>query len=734
MPGSSNGTVKIDERLHQQLNDDLDKKVASYAFTQHYNKFLEDSPNKSELNQFGDFSGSHSQFGGSGSIERGMGDLDQNTGLSFHSRSGLPPMSPISSLSSHTDSLKKTRSEGGHRSSSLTRFTPMDARKVTSLGVHESESEWSPSKYHRPEVTPRISSRLNPQTKRNMPSKAYKDSAMLPKEFKFDQSVQNGDTNALPEGQSLAIPRNVPDISALLKSSSKAAHKAIEAVPREKGNEQTIEALNIVRRTVKELERANGLAEAKLNEAIQQIRDAKDSARSEQQRANLAERELKRLATHGHSSGQSSQTKLLEDRNRALHAALESTKEDLARLSVELNLAREEAASIQGECNSVTQRLAKSIEKVEGLTTENGALQEKVKRLTTENDSYQSQITTLKAQLSSAALSQDQEIHNIAQTGKAPKALAAKKTKKVGLEEISQSLYNESEVEWIAQEIEERRQEKAKKARKAAKSAGHRQQTVPRTKHEQGRVFSKAPAASESRPRSMPHVTKSKRKPELLRTVIEDTDTETFASNEEDENLDDYDSDDSLLWDGSDMENLAEDEPSRILYRRYPAIHTRGKKSTTAKANVKEVISKLSRHDIAKCTICSRKAAAKQSSAHRRGLSLDDGEETIRPSKPGGKALQAVLAELQDEFCHLKIVYHSQSDELVKLDPARRMRDRKKLMQDLRDTIQSMEVKADQIYSLWDVVEAVDQGKPLLYDEPNRPPSRLHGRREWINP
>lgn len=726
----------------RDAQDDLDKELNKYSFT-HHNQLFDDSPNKSELNQFGDFSGSHSQFD-SGSIERGMANLEKSTDFSFKSKSAMPPMSTLSSLSSHTDSPRKARSEGGRRSSSFNRFSPMSTRKVTALGMHESESEYSPSKYYQPARTPHAASRMAPQSTRKVSPKSFKNTATLFNDLGLDDSVRLGNTTTMPAGQSFRLPRDIPDLSTLLTSSRKSGHKAIESVPVSEDNQKLFVALQELQATVDSLERQHHEAQEQLRKMKDALRRAEENVKAERQRANFAEEELKQyLSSNAKSAGSDSQIKALEARNATLISALNGAKKDLESRTLELELAREEAVGIEEECNGATERLAKALENVT--------------RLTLENEALKAQIRTLQAQLASARAKDDkardkqsvedkisERLRRQASSG--PATQPSKKSHTDPIEEhysdegieVSKSILNDSEIEDLSREVEDTRRRNAKKAankrqtsaqtqRKTSTQKSARQQSVER--HAQPKRGS-----VESHPKATAARQRPRKSPQPVQVSIS-SDDDTYLSSD----VDDVESELDLSSDEEDtaLASTAEDEPSQILYRRKP---TSRKAAGASKLNVQKVISELSQHDIAKCTICSRKAVTKGSAA--KGTSStqrktpgtqgagDASNATIRPSQPPIPALHSVLGGLEDEFRHLKIKYHSQNNEYNTLDPCLGKKKRKLLAEDLRATIEALEGKADQIYSIFDVLEAAATGAPLDYEGAAATPHI--GRQEWI--
>lgn len=744
MPGSLRSACDSKRAHRKDAQDDLDRELDKYSFTHQKDLLFDDSPNKSEMNQFGDFSGSHSQFDRSGSIERGMANLEKSTDFSFQSKSAMPPMSTISSLSSHTDSPRKTRSEGGYRSGSMDRFSPMSARKVTAIGLHESESEYSPSKYYQAVRTPHATSRLNPSSRKVSP-KSFKDPATLFNDLGLDDTVQNGDKSNAPAGRSLHLPRNVPDLSTLLTSSKKTVHKVVQSVPVSEDNQKLFDALQELRIVVEGLESENILAQERTRKATESLKKAEENVRTAQQRANLAESELKKRLTSKIGPSGQDQTKVLEARNATLLTALNAVKKDLENRTTELGLARDEIGTIEDECNRVTGRLANALENVKELTNENEALKAQVVMLKAQ---ISADTDAKKADEARERLTADKRI-----TERLRKHTSALDKKKPSIKppvedscsdegiEVSRSVLNESEIEELTQEIErERRQNMNRRPKPSARR--------PSTTAKRSTSDSK----NEVKPGQKPSITRNPPKdklrmkselvkpPKKLRKqvpILDDSERESCASFDEYEQDSDIDSDGVLSSDEeNELHNFsnAEDEASRILYRRKPALQTRGKHSAASTVDVQKLVNRLSRHSSAQCTICSRKAAVKQVPIQQRQkqpLTSLDSDATIRPSQPPLPALHSVLSGLEDEFRHLKAKYQGQTDEYNKLDPSLGKKKRKALAQDLRSTVEALEVKADQIYSVFDVLEAAANGTSFN-EEPARAPTPI-GRREWIN-
>ena len=84
-------------------------------------------------------------------------------------------------------------------------------------------------------------------------------------------------------------------------------------------------------------------------------------------------------------------------------------------------------------------------------------------------------------------------------------------------------------------------------------------------------------------------------------------------------------------------------------------------------------------------------------------------EPTIRPSQPPSIALATVMKGLEDELNHLKIQLSQYQDLYNGHDPALSRRQRKQCSKKIEGLVKDVDVKADQIYALYDVLEGQKQ-------------------------
>ena len=137
-----------------------------------------------------------------------------------------------------------------------------------------------------------------------------------------------------------------------------------------------------------------------------------------------------------------------------------------------------------------------------------------------------------------------------------------------------------------------------------------------------------------------------------------------------------------------------------------------------------QVLDGLAQHDGQNCTVCKRviehgvthrhDELAKETIIVPKPVPVSERmpeampyeeEPTIRPSQPPGLALATVMKGLQDELAHLKMQLSQYQSLYHRHDPALSKRKRKSVYKKVESLLKAIDVKADQIYALYDVLE-----------------------------
>jgi hypothetical protein len=115
-------------------------------------------------------------------------------------------------------------------------------------------------------------------------------------------------------------------------------------------------------------------------------------------------------------------------------------------------------------------------------------------------------------------------------------------------------------------------------------------------------------------------------------------------------------------------------------------------------------------HDNKSCTVCGRQNSQTTSPKIPRPVPVstrtaDDADATMRPTQPPRDALARVLKELKDELTHLHLELAAHEALLSAHDPSLGRRERKSIQDAMTDILARIDIKSDQIYNLYDVVE-----------------------------
>ncbi|KAI9743623.1 MAG: hypothetical protein M1818_002939 [Claussenomyces sp. TS43310] len=154
--------------------------------------------------------------------------------------------------------------------------------------------------------------------------------------------------------------------------------------------------------------------------------------------------------------------------------------------------------------------------------------------------------------------------------------------------------------------------------------------------------------------------------------------------------------------------------------------------------SAKCVLNKLAQHDGNNCTVCSRIAAfesmgntttridTKQITRIDKPVPVSErmptalpheDEPTMRPMVAPGLALATVMKGLQDELAHLKLQLALHQTVYNRHDPSLSMRKRKAVKAKVDRLLKAVDMKADQIYALYDVLEGQKQSGQVLTEE-----------------
>ncbi|KAK9462628.1 centrosome microtubule-binding domain of Cep57-domain-containing protein [Lipomyces oligophaga] len=116
------------------------------------------------------------------------------------------------------------------------------------------------------------------------------------------------------------------------------------------------------------------------------------------------------------------------------------------------------------------------------------------------------------------------------------------------------------------------------------------------------------------------------------------------------------------------------------------------------------------------CTVCSRRQFRESRGQKLPGqqwqetnnveYARESGDVTPRPTMAPSEAVSSVLDQLEEEFGHLKADYQAEVRRYDEIDPVEGKHKRKAIADQLKVIVEKLENRADQIYALYDVLEA----------------------------
>lgn len=142
--------------------------------------------------------------------------------------------------------------------------------------------------------------------------------------------------------------------------------------------------------------------------------------------------------------------------------------------------------------------------------------------------------------------------------------------------------------------------------------------------------------------------------------------------------------------------------------------------------STQRALDNVAQHNKKNCTVCKRTIPGDATCDHTHETvqvpkpvpvsermpepSVYNEEPTLRPAQPPPVALATVLKALEDELAHLKMQLATYQGAYNKLDASLGKRQRKSLGEKIEKLLKSVDMKSDQIYALYDVLEGQKQG------------------------
>lgn len=180
---------------------------------------------------------------------------------------------------------------------------------------------------------------------------------------------------------------------------------------------------------------------------------------------------------------------------------------------------------------------------------------------------------------------------------------------------------------------------------------------------------------------------------------------------------------------GLDAENMTSAFIVPDITIRNPGLDSQAVPGMTKEAP--DVLNGIVKHNSQNCTVCKRTISHDEHHEHNairipKPVPVSDRmpesspyeeEPTIRPAQAPGLALAVVMKGLEDELAHLKIELAQYQALYNGHDPALSKRKRKSVHHKIESLLKAIEVKADQVYALYDVLEGQKQDGHEISEE-----------------
>lgn len=178
-------------------------------------------------------------------------------------------------------------------------------------------------------------------------------------------------------------------------------------------------------------------------------------------------------------------------------------------------------------------------------------------------------------------------------------------------------------------------------------------------------------------------------------------------------------SDEYALYATKEFSARGADEYAPHATKEQPKINNEAKQHPVLSSNARQVIDDLCPHNCNSCTVCARVASYNKPTGKRtkktvrtekpiaiskRNLPLEE-DHTLRPARAPGIALAIVVKGIQDEIVHLK-KRHAEAVALYhRTDGGMKRKERNMIREEMEGLARMLEVKNDQVYELYDVLE-----------------------------
>ncbi|KTW26377.1 hypothetical protein T552_02859 [Pneumocystis carinii B80] len=570
--------------------------------------------------------------------------------------------------------------------------------------------------------------------------RSFKTASGLMRELGLDDHQENMRTD-VPLNTEMTQSFRLPDITGIsslvcddvypivnkIEVITKDNYKDLESIPISSNDKAILLAIRELQSNINELEARESASKKRIQNLEKELENAKQLYHVEQKRTTFVEQNQevnndKNAITHQSSETHDREKLSYTMERMRLKNDISSLKAQVESLERELSISKSKIDDIREKKNEVSKKLAEALSKIDHLKLENKKLIGEIEDLRKTHKIKTASENVKKKKASEFCLKSPLEEKN-GSTKVLLQSDSNETDDEISKEHESCSTEtDEEEIDELPKSLHKTKKSQSSKALRTTKN----NHSIPIVSSKSSKKKNKQESKKSSKKLKSNSQNPSKKR-QIHPDIIEETDS-TDDTSEYDYSREYSSNDDDLLnqeppWIHVENKLKTKLSKSRQIYEDEFKGNARSK--AYVDVNAQKIIEELDCHNPVSCSVCTRRRQKGILSEKNKDLlsysakskqldNIFEEENTIRPSMSPRNALSMVIIQLEDEFKHLKLKYQEFIQSYEKVDPSVGKRKRKVLAGKLKNIIEELEAKADQIYALYDVVELAKEGDDIL--------------------
>ncbi|KAG5437382.1 hypothetical protein PCANB_000813 [Pneumocystis canis] len=611
-------------------------------------------------------------------------------------------------------------------SSRLRRASTINNENIYPIQSKQNKPLWKVGENN---VTKRV---FNTSPKEKTIPRAFKTTSGLMQELGLDSNQRNVETN-IPLNTEMTQSFQLPDMTGItslisdgmqavsnkIEVITKDKYKNLESIPISSDDKAILLAIRALQNNINELETRELTSKKRIQNLEKELENTKQLYLEEQKRCVETERNQEiNKNENSHYNCETPDRKKLSHTMECMRLKNEvsALKSQVETLEHELSVSKSKINNIKEEKNEVLKKLMETVSEIDQLKLENKKL---IKEVENFKKTYK-----LKKTLDDTK----QKASEFCPKSSKKKKVSAKTQLESDVNETDDEIlkkYKSDSTETDREEISDvskfsyrvKNDQPLKMSQTSRKSfpvsVVSTRNSKKKNKLDAGKNCKKSKSILQNRPEKRTYTSAT-------------TDSETSDDTSEYDYSKEYSSNDDILLKQEPAWIQVENKLKTKLNKSRQAYNNESKQNVRSKSymdvNPQKIIEGLARHNPTSCSVCSRKRQKEIASLNKLNSfvktkqpeNVFEEENTLRPSMSPKNALSMVITQLEDEFKHLKLKYQEFIQSYEKIDPAVGKKKRKALVGKLKNIIEKLEAKADQIYALYDVTEITKESGNIL--------------------